>query len=324
MIPIKKIATHANPHFDDILGCIFLQRFGEDVFPGVSGAEIVFWPNGGTPDGRLAEYWERDGFLMVGVGGGRFDEHPSGGASRKENECAATLVAKALGLDQDPRFRQLLQFALKVDSGGAAHPFDVSSVINWMNRLHRDNPAPVFAWVREFLDAYLNHQEDFRVALRACKEDGKVCEIPRGERRIRMLAIESDLNEVMAAARLEQPYGPDADIVVQRRSSGNVQILTSKKACLDLAHVAAAIRRAERRAKGLPEVMSGEGVKLFAEGKVPGAEEWFFFLAGMMLLNGSLSAPETPPTKLTLDQIVDIVRANVRLKPPKHKAAWRK
>lgn len=122
-----------------------------------------------------------------------------------------------------------------------------------------------------------------------------------------MICIISDDKQMSKFAR--STYGGSAALVIQQKSSGNVQIYTNKKFNLILYDVAQMIRLAEQEAKG--KVITREWKTLASEGTVEGAEEWFFHHAGQMLLNGSLTAPGVPPTKLSLEQMKEIVRIGV-------------
>ena len=54
--------------------------------------------------------------------------------------------------------------------------------------------------------------------------------------------------------------------------------------------------------------------RLQREGSVSGAEEWHYHPGGQFLLNGSLSAPGTSPTRLSLDEIRKAVRVGLNPK----------
>jgi uncharacterized UPF0160 family protein len=69
---IKKIVTHERPHLDEIVAMWLLLRF---KFP---EAEIAFAENGNIKIGFSADT------IAVGLGGGQFDEHPTGTEGRKE------------------------------------------------------------------------------------------------------------------------------------------------------------------------------------------------------------------------------------------------
>jgi hypothetical protein len=142
----------------------------------------------------------------------------------------------------------------------------------------------------------------------------KVEEIEVGKKRVRVVTIDSDEDGIHKYARSE--FGARAAIVVQRRSSGNVAVFGNKQAGVDLREAARLIRLAEREAKGLEPAPADD--KLLADGYAPGAEEWFYHRQGQMLLNGSLTQADVPPTRLGLDRIAELVKIGVdpaRLKP---------
>lgn len=126
MVKFTEKSTHKKPHFEEILTDVLActTKEGKKAFPGLSEVKGFTFRNPGDPslDGVKAE--ER-GELMIGIGHGRFDEHPAQGGKRKENECAATLMAKHLGLDQDPGWQGLLHFAILNDLRGQGSPFDI-------------------------------------------------------------------------------------------------------------------------------------------------------------------------------------------------------
>jgi hypothetical protein len=66
------------------------------------------------------------------------------------------------------------------------------------------------------------------------------------------------------------------------------------------------IRLAELAAKGLAPNADEE--KLVAEGQLAGVLEWFYHKHGQMLLNGSLTQADVPPTRLSLERIAELVK----------------
>ena len=66
----KYIVTHSRPHLDEIAAIWILRKFGEQTFPGISTAQLIFWETGGqTPDGRSSQEYDNEGYLLLGVGG---------------------------------------------------------------------------------------------------------------------------------------------------------------------------------------------------------------------------------------------------------------
>lgn len=235
---IHTLITHDDPHFEEILGRWELRRFGREKFPGVESAKLLFWKGGKAPDGKPAEVYEKEGCLLIGVGGGRFDEHLPGG-DRKSGETTASLIAKELGIYELPELVQLLRFAQNVDSKAVAHPFDLSSLVKAMHRLHPDAPRMVVDWATEAIEAKYEEQRRFWSAKadldRALRTEVRLLD----GRIVTMAVVDSDNPEFQNFTRSE--HGGRIAIVVQRRQTGNVQIFTEKKACLELADVHAAL-----------------------------------------------------------------------------------
>ena len=308
------IVTHVNPHLDEITAIWLLRRFGEKKFLGISTAKITFWSTGGqAPDGRSAEDYEREGILLIGIGGGCFDEHPANGSARKKGECAATLVAKALGVDNDPALEKILKFAVNSDLKGTSHLFDLASIVKVLHQEYPDNPEKVMEWATIGLEAkYQEQLQFFNAAIELAKadfeKDANIENIlgPHG-RTLKMATIISDNPQMSKFARSD--YGGNADIVIQQRSSGNVQIFTNRFSGLVLYDVVQMIRLAEQEVKG--KIVTTDWKELASEGKVEGVEEWYFQKAGQMLLNGSLTATQVPSTRLSLEKIKEIVRIGV-------------
>lgn len=308
MSEFKKIITHERPHLDEVAAMWLLQKFGEVMFPGISTAEVIFWSNGGgTPDGRTAEEYEQEGTLLLGIGRGRFDEHPNNGES-KDGECAATLVAKALGVDNDLALEKILKFVVNNDLSGSGHPFDIAS-LSQLFFAQLENPKKIIEWMIKGLEAKYQEQLQFWTLTKDAFE--KIAEVeevsgPRGQA-LKMVTVVSDDELMSKFARAAN--GGGAAIVIQRQNSGNTQIHINNSLGLKLYDIAQAIRLAEQQAKGL--IVTNNWVALAGEGTVEGAEEWYYQHATQALLNGSLSAKNVPPTHLSLRQIKDIVRIGI-------------
>jgi len=315
------IVTHENPHlhFDETLVIWLLRKFGEQVFPGISTAKIKSWGTGGTtPDGRSAREYEQEGTLLVGIGKGRFDDHPDANGKRKEHECATTLVAKALGLRDEPALQELFEFAVSSDRNAGNHPFDIANVAKASHQGHL-SPKEIMAWVMKGIE--IKYQEQlrfFNAAKREFEQNSKVEEIQGPRRMLKMVSIVSDDTQMNKFAR--SVHGAKADIVIhKKRSSGNVLIFTNAKSGLVLYDIAQMINLAEQEAEG--EINTTDWKILSAEGMIPGGR-WFFLQKGQMLLNGSLTAPEVPPTEIPLEKIKEIVRIGVnpkRFEPKREK-----
>jgi hypothetical protein len=316
VVRFTELLTHERPHLDEIVAIWLLRKFGEQRFPGSGTAAVSF-----TSVRKLAEAglkpedYEARGMLLLGVGGGRFDEHPTLEEGRKAGDCATTLVAKELGISDDPALAKILRFVRAADVEGNASPFDVSYVVKLLHPRFPTDPHKVIEWALVAIEAkYEEQRRFFTVVKPEFDAKAKVEEIAVGQRRLRVVTIDSDEDGIHKYARSE--YGARAAVVIQRRAKGNVAVFGNKQAGVDLREAAKLLRLAEQAAKG--QMVTTDEERLTAEGQVPGAEEWFYHKQGQMLLNGSLTQADVPATRLGLDQIAELVKIGIdpaRLKP---------
>ncbi len=279
--------THEGPHLDEIVAKWLIEKFGNKEF---------------------LDKYVPNRILEIGIGGGVFDEHPVN-SERKEGECAATLVAKALGVDDNPALENILKFVITHDLKGGAQPFDLDYLVKLLHQQFPNDPEKVIEWAMVGLEAKYQEQLQFFTATK--QEFERAAEIEEvegpGGQTLKMVTVVSDDEQMSKFAR--SSFGGRAAIIIQKQSLGNVQIYTNKRYGLTLYDVTQMIRLAEQRAKG--QVVTTDWKTLSSEGKVEGAKEWFFHQTGQMLLNGSLTAPDVPPTRLSLGQIKEIVRIGV-------------
>ena len=300
----KAIVVHRRPHLDEICAIWLLRKFGEDKFPGASEASMVFEGAGGDDlAGFSGDEYEGEGVILIGVGGGKFDEHPGVKTFGKKDECASTLVAKELGIENELALERILRFAKASDLKAGNQPFDMANMVKAMHHANPDDPCLVVNWTMQGLDAKYLEQVNFLAAKGEIQNKASLEEIQGPGRKIKLAYGVSESEQFNSACRNQ-----GAAVVIQKRSSGNVQIYTAKKEGLILDDVARMLRMDEQEAKG--NVVTTDWKTLASEGKVEGAEEWWFQRAGQMLLNGSLSCPNTP-THLSLEQIKDIVKIGV-------------
>ena len=301
------IGIHERPHLDEITAIWLLRNFGEEKFPGIKTATLKYWTK--SPDVRKAEDYERDGVILIGIGGGRFDEHTGLNGKRKEGECATTLVAKALGIENDPCLEKILSFVANSDLKAVGQPFDLAYITKILHQQYHDTPEDVIAWVTTGIEAKYYEQDRFWNSTKAeFEKTAKVEEIRGpGNKLFKMTSFVSDDEQMSKFAR--SVHGGRAAIIVQKCSKGNVQIFTNKNLGLTLYDVAQLIRIEEQRAKG--RIVTTNWKILGSEGRVAGAEEWYFHESGQMLLNGSLTSKDVPPTRLSFNEIKEIVQVGI-------------
>ncbi|OGY10236.1 MAG: hypothetical protein A3D26_02645 [Candidatus Blackburnbacteria bacterium RIFCSPHIGHO2_02_FULL_44_20] len=315
---INQIATHRNPHLDEYVGIYLLQRYGRQKYPGIENAKVVYYDAGrNSPDGTSAEEWEARGVLAVGIWGGKFDEHANGDQARKLNECAATLIAKDLGIADRPELGRLLAFTKARDLGEEtmldgekveAGTFDLASLVKQMHLAYPDHPETVRSWVDAIIRGYIKNQEGFFQLKEHYDRNKLVVQIPGPSNRVyTVVLIRSNNKQVLGYARSK--YGDKADIVVQQQTSGHIQILPNQSSGSSMRDTVHMVRIREMEAKELFGDLPWKD--LSREGVLEHSEEWYYQPNGGMLLNGSLTARNMPPTKLGLHDILEILMVSL-------------
>ncbi|TAL20109.1 hypothetical protein EPN90_01705 [Patescibacteria group bacterium] len=308
--PIKTIAIFPKVQPDTVAAILLLKDYGEKHFPGIARAEVVFWT--ALPAGQTAEQCEAAGILPIDLGGGTFDHHH---AERGEHqESAATLVAKYLGVEKDPALQKLLAYAKRDDLEGKGtisedpldRAFGLSGLITTYGRMHKDEPAALVVLVLPLLRAHVAQErqryEENPKEWKALKAAGRGQEFRvKGQRGIFAVAV-AESDNISLPGFLRAYF--QADVVIQRLSSGHVNIITNQKKQVDLRPVAAAVRAAEAEKLGVKI----SAAALAAQGRVSELPMWFFDVMATTLQNGGVDPQDIPPTSLTLEEIIAAVK----------------
>ncbi len=306
---IYGILTHPRPHFDELLAIWLLFQFGEEKYPGVRQA-IADKNIDICRDEELSNHshhYDLNDYIPLGIGGGKFDEHPSQVEGRKQNECCASLVDKDLGVSNLPELSEILKFATAGDLNGNSNPFDVAALVKLINAVHPEDPLVALEVVFTALDAKYVEQKDFHITAKKEAEKAVLEEVATASGKIlRMVKIETDCEAI--PKYLKSQLGGNADVVIKRNSRGQVQIFNNKFN-LDLTDTAQILRLVEQ--ENHDKVVTWDFETLGSEGKVPGCDEWHYFPKGRMLFNGSLTAPNTPATSIPLVDIQALVKIGI-------------
>jgi hypothetical protein len=242
-----------------------------------------------------------EGFLVVGIGGGEFDEHTTLKRPGAQNDCAATLAAKKWGLRDKPELSQMFDYLLANDRDAQGGPFDLAAAVRAMHRLHKDDPLRTIHWTMEAFDAFYDEGLEFAAAVDAVKNHGEKETVPACGREFKVGFVNSDNERCNAASRWLRLHA-----LVQRRSSGNVQIYSNKRSDLpSLDNVVRVLRVLELKKKGQKvdrEWLDANWASLGRDGNCALVEEWYYFAKGQLILNGSLTTKK-PPTSLHTDDI---------------------
>lgn len=311
--PIQTIAIFPKIQPDTVAAVFLLRKYGEARFPGISQAEVAFW--NATPPGKTAEEFEREGVLLIDLAGSRFDHHRSDFGPK--TECASSLVAKHLGIEQQPELRKLLAYAKRDDLEGKGtlsddpldRAFGLSGIIMNMNRVHGDDPKSILDFVLSVYEAHVYDEWKRAVELpaewKALKAAGGTVdcflEAPGG--RIRCVALVSDN---IALPGFLRAY-VKADLVIQRRTTGHTNLITRQGRRVDLREVVSALRREEALHKNV-SLEAYAPHDLHRPGRIDEIEEWFYDTAANTIQNGGVNPQNLPATRLPLDRVLVVVR----------------
>lgn len=339
---INRIVTHFRPHADELIAIILFKNFpeGEEKFEGVSNAKIEFLSTGKLPEGKT--YKDFPDTIFLGVGGGPFDEHETELKERSEGEVCATLVAKALGLENRSELQAILDIVKKEDLDGAKEKDSLSVMIKFLHSCFKDDYETIYKWAemaymahigreveraftlesaRELLKEHrdfswwedtiqkaLKYQdEEYKKALKEFDEKAiKEKILGYDQKPIQFSFIESDNEEMGKAARTRM-----SQLIVQRNSRGNVFIFTYRKRNLDLTSVAILLRLAEQHFSGEIKVKDTE--ILSQTGNIADIP-WYLFYTRDSIFNGSLTTKDVLPTKIPKEKLISIIKEGISKK----------
>jgi hypothetical protein len=153
--PIHTVALHHRPHLDEGVALSWAKRYGAELLPGIDTCRQFTFQDAGTASERMtADEWERYGRLYLGVGGGRFDEHPTAGTGEKKTSSCAMLMAEFLGITDRPEVRELLAYTHDNDQNGSRDGlFGLGRLTNSLNARYTDEPELALSVLLRVLDA---------------------------------------------------------------------------------------------------------------------------------------------------------------------------
>lgn len=344
---IKQITVHEDPHLDEIfsIGAIrhWFPEKAEDRWPGSSTAQIGFLSSGCLLGRDEEDYPEH---LFIGCGKGKnalLDEHRRNLKSKKP-ECAATLVAKALGIIGLPEFRITTSAILQEDRYGDKDPFHIANIVKLMHAVQR--PLPIDSLVLWVRDAYgcvlddLQRSQPFmdgnkhtirNIHTLMCRQEKHDADLwislgnqalqekTRRQKEAKPIVEASPVEVIKTAygdAKLivvhsdndqvaSEAWSRQLDVLIRVQSSGNVQIMTRSKRQMDLCKVTALIRAEELKLRGLPTVALSRLRSVDMVDEVP---IWHLMETGERLFNGCNTARGVEPTVITPPRLAELVK----------------
>ncbi|MCS6802595.1 MAG: chromate resistance protein [Dehalococcoidia bacterium] len=262
------IVSHYSPDLDSITATWIVRRFG-----GMADAQFAFVPAGSTLGGAPVD--SDPEVIHVDTGFGRFDHHQPEAADPAV--CAARLAAEAYA-PADRALQRLVAWVVEVDNGReppeqALHPFGVTALIHGLNRLSGD-PSWVMETMLPLLDAWYRAAQDH-------------------------VAAEEEIEQ---ATWFETPWGPG--VALSERRASAQQLAYARGAVLYLARTPEGWHRFTAPAWSTVDLSETAALLRAREPDV----DWYLHPSHKLLLNGSRKAPPRALSRLTLDDLIAIVR----------------
>ena len=300
---MRRIVTHKSCDIDAISSTWLLKRF----YPNWDGAEIVFVNAGeGLPGHSQAEAGSENAIeildgvetIHVDTGMGALDHHQTSDS----NTCGASLtldfilknpesnlhkheikleaVRRIIDLVVDDDHFQEIYYP---DANHDIYEFGVVSIIQGYKLNHQKDDESLVNFIFEILGAILQNLEKKIWAEREIKEKGIEFESKWGK----AMAVETINDEVL---KLSQMMGYHL-AVRKDPNEGFVRI----KAVPD---------KRNTEALGIDLTEAYDKLK-----EMDPESTWFLHVSKRMLLNGSSKNPTMQGTKLTLDQVIEVLKA---------------
>ncbi len=305
----KKIIIPTILQPDTIVAIFLLKKFGKKKYPGIENAEIEV--RNILPENETSDSLFKKGFFLIDIGKGKFDHH-------FKDRTASQLIAEDLKITSDPALSKLLTFAERDDKYGLGtiskdsidKAFGLSGLISNLNKILPANPNKLFDIVSPIIHAhYLEEKrrhkdlpEEFEKKTKEKKAE--VFFVKQKGGKLKVVAIESDNPSIVGWLR--SSIGERADVVLQKASSGHVNIITRPLKRVDLRLVVGLLRQEEIEVQN--REISFPPLELMKPGRLPKIPEWYYDLATNSILNGGFNTKGTTSTAIPFEKIKEIVK----------------
>ncbi len=295
----KAILIPTRPQPDTIVAIFLLRTYGPTVFEGIATAryEVVSQ----LEQGKTQEDYLKEGKILIDIGGGIFDHH-----GKPQQTTATHLVAGALGITNLGAIQKLLAYAKRDDFYGKGtqsddpldKAFGLSGLIAALNKAHATNPSFVIEAVLPLLKAHHDQEksrtDELPKEVVSLRNTGLLTEqeVQQKKNKLKVCFVESD--NVGLPGFLRATDGGKFDVVVQRRSTGHVNILTKPLKRPDLREAALMIRAEEYAIRSGKPYENPEVLKM--PGRNNDVPVWYFDPATNSLQNGGVNPEQTEAT----------------------------
>lgn len=293
---MKTIVTHLAPDVDAVTSVWLLKRF----LPGWIEAEVAFVPAGKTLDNEPPD--SNSNILHVDTGMGMLDHHQT-----DEDTCAAKRTMEYIAAQIQSRSnRDKIQ-----KSNGKNHKFPDEALVRLIDVVND---------IDHFREAYFpNPAADYYDFGLVSMMDGWKLIYPDENQRmidLGLIALDGVYKTFQNKVWAEHEIKNEGVEFVTKWGKG-IGVETVNDEVVRIAQrqgYVVAVRKDPHkdyvRIKALPESPSDLTSCYNILRKKDKEATWFLHASRKMLLNGSVKNPESKPTKLTLREIIDVIKKN--------------
>ncbi len=315
MKPISTILLPTRPQPDTIVAIFLLQTFGNTLYSEVATAQVKIMhslPPDATFDSLLSE-----GILALDVGGGPLDHHG-------KDLCVSEIVARHLGVENDPSIARMLQYARRDDREGKGtistdpidRAFGLSGLISSLNKIYSSDPQKVVDTALPLLHAQYSAAREHHVELpqdiahKKTIGDYEEIWVEQGGKKFKISFVVSDKPSMPTFLRSQQ--GPRADVIVQKSEKTNhVCILSRQERNIDLSKAAALIRL--REGQLVNRDLGNDALILGKFGRLDEVPHWYFDPATNSLLNGGSHNTAVEESRIPWPEMKKIVHTGLAI-----------
>lgn len=314
-----KIAMFPKIQVDTAIAYFLLTTFGEEKYPGIGHVTPEFWAE--LPEGRSADELERENYILIDLGLSRFDHHRLG--QENKTVTSSLLVAKELVIEDRPDLQRLLELARRDDLEGKGtlstdpidRAFGLSGMLTNLNKSLPNDSLSVLNVVLPLLTAHFM-EEHRRFELlpkeyQALVDSGKSYQFNAMQlgHNLKVVVIETD-NTALPGYLRSRKVG--AHLVVQKSSTGHINLISNQNARLKLNKLASLIKTFEAEKNNIV-LNIDSSAELEVPGRTEGLAHWYYDARANTIQNGGVNPKGIPPTLITLDEMKDLVKNGLNI-----------
>jgi hypothetical protein len=198
-----------------------------------------------------------------------------------------------------------------LDSAKSDRYLEIARMFDIWQMLYPDKLLMIRGWAVEIIRDFYAGAVAFQEAFQSFNAPIKWMTAKSGLK-FRYCILETDNPDMATIARIK-----GAHLIVNRRNTGNMQILTDAKFGFNLQYVVGALRIKERLLRGLPIPKEFSHEHWMSPENIPEDPCWYYLKAGELVLNGSVTSSRgQEPTRNNVPGVLSELHEHVYAKDP--------